>query len=197
MACYEAQVEIGLDAGAVWEKSNAASPAPDGDGVRGWSIWPDAVNVGYSQTPITPGTQMICPLRFPMGLSGVLRTSIEVFTRQAGPDGAVYQRLDLVLSAPLGLKGKVEVTASEVGQDACIVRVVVDLSVHWLFRQQVDQFFRHKFARKLHELKLMIEREQTVTAPERPATAEVVGSHQPIPRTRSPGWAAKARAASL
>ena len=157
MARYEAQIEIGLDAGALWEKSNAASSAPDGNGVRGWSIWPDAVNVGYSQTPITPGTQMICPVRLPMGLSGVLRTCIEVFTREAGADGAVYQRLDVVLSAPFGLKGKVEVTASEVGQEACIVRVVVDLSVHWLFRRQVDLFFRHKFARKLHELKLMLE----------------------------------------
>ena len=111
MACYEAQIEIGLDAGALWENSNAASPAPDGNGVRGRSIWPDTVNVGYSQTPITPGTQMICPVRLPMGLSGVLRTSIEVFTREAGAAGAVYQRLDLVLSAPFGLKGKVEVTA--------------------------------------------------------------------------------------
>ena len=40
--------------------------------------------------------------------------------------------------------------------------MVVDLSVHWLFRRQVDLFFRNKFAKKLHELKLMLEQSEPV-----------------------------------
>ena len=70
MACYEAQIEIGLDAGAVWENSNAASPAPDGNGVRGWSIWPDVVNVGYSQTPINTRHANDLPTEIADGIVG-------------------------------------------------------------------------------------------------------------------------------